>query len=153
MYCMLVLTRKLNERIMIGDDIVITFIELRGDNSIRLGIEAPRGVRIQREEIVDAVTAANRSAAEAGAGAEASLKKMFGEFVPPTGKPAADRAPEPGAANTAEPGADRAPEPGAAHDRAARPSAERSPGAQRPADPSRKPPLPGEARPGAGRSR
>ena len=75
---MLVLTRKLNERIMIGDDIVITLIEVRGDNSVRIGIEAPRGVKIQREEIVISVAEANRSAAEAGEGAEDVLKKLFG---------------------------------------------------------------------------
>jgi carbon storage regulator len=75
---MLVLTRKLNERIMIGDDIVITLIEVRGDNSVRIGIEAPRGVKIQREEIVISVAEANRSAAEAGDNAEDVLKKLFG---------------------------------------------------------------------------
>ncbi|MCU1405974.1 MAG: carbon storage regulator, partial [Glaciihabitans sp.] len=63
---MLVLTRKVNERIMIGDDIIITFIELRSDNSVRIGIDAPRGVKIQREEIVVAVADANRAAAKAG---------------------------------------------------------------------------------------
>jgi carbon storage regulator len=75
----------LNERIMIGDDIVITFIELRGDNSVRLGIEAPRGVRIQREEIVDAVAEANRAAVEAATAvdAEAALKTILGgSFAP-----------------------------------------------------------------------
>ena len=87
---MLVLTRKLNERIMIGDDIVITVIELRGDNSIRLGIEAPRGVRIQREEIVDAIAASNRAAAEAADGAEEALTRMLapgGAPQRPSGSP------------------------------------------------------------------
>ncbi|WP_213814906.1 carbon storage regulator [Glaciihabitans sp. dw_435] len=76
---MLVLTRKLNERIMIGDDIVITFVELRSDNSVRIGIDAPRGVRIQREEILDAVADANRASADAAATApEENLKKLLG---------------------------------------------------------------------------
>jgi carbon storage regulator len=62
---------------MIGDDIVITVIEVRSDNSVRLGIEAPRGVRIQREEIVVAVADANREAAQAGAGSEDALKNLL----------------------------------------------------------------------------
>jgi carbon storage regulator len=84
---MLVLTRKLNERIMIGDDIVITLIEVRGDNSVRIGIEAPRGVKIQREEIVISVAEANRAAADAGDGAEDVLKKLLGA-LPGTVAPA-----------------------------------------------------------------
>tara|TARA_R110002167_G_scaffold61913_4_gene174941 strand:- start:40322 stop:40501 length:180 start_codon:yes stop_codon:yes gene_type:complete len=47
---MLVLSRKLNERICIGDNIVITIIQLRGDK-VRVGIEAPDEVRIDREEV------------------------------------------------------------------------------------------------------
>ena len=47
---MLVLTRKLNQRIFVGDDIVITIIDIeRG--KIRLGIEAPKEVPIYREEL------------------------------------------------------------------------------------------------------
>jgi carbon storage regulator len=47
---MLVLTRKRDEKIMIGDDIVITVVEIRGDK-VRLGIEAPRDIRVDREEV------------------------------------------------------------------------------------------------------
>lgn len=47
---MLVLTRKRNQRINIGDDIVVTVLEVRGDQ-VRLGIEAPKHVAVQREEI------------------------------------------------------------------------------------------------------
>jgi carbon storage regulator CsrA len=63
---------------MIGDDIVITLIEVRGDNSVRIGIEDTRGVKIQREEIVISVAEAHRAAAEAGNGAEDELKKLLG---------------------------------------------------------------------------
>jgi carbon storage regulator len=70
---MLVLTRKTGERVLIGDDIVVTVLETRGDG-IRIGIEAPRGVKIQRDEIVQAVTAANVEAAQADDDAEARLK-------------------------------------------------------------------------------
>lgn len=61
---MLVLTRRPGERVLIGDDIVITVLDTRGDG-IRIGFEAPAGVRIQRAEIVDAITAANVEAADA----------------------------------------------------------------------------------------
>ncbi len=47
---MLVLTRKLNEKIQIGDDVTITIIKLR-NNQIRIGIEAPRDVRVLRAEL------------------------------------------------------------------------------------------------------
>jgi carbon storage regulator len=51
---MLVLSRKTNEKIVIGDDIFVTVIEIRGDK-VRLGIEAPSDVDVHREEIYDAI--------------------------------------------------------------------------------------------------
>ncbi|MCU1443689.1 MAG: carbon storage regulator [Cryobacterium sp.] len=74
---MLVLTRKPGEKILLGDDIVITVLDARGD-SIRIGIEAPRGVKIQRDEVVRAVSEANLAAADAAPDAEAILKASFG---------------------------------------------------------------------------
>lgn len=74
---MLVLTRKPGERIMIGEDIVITFLENRSGDEIRIGIDAPGNVRIKREEIFEAVAAANRQAAEAPSEAEAILKSLL----------------------------------------------------------------------------
>lgn len=50
---MLVLSRKREEKIMIGDNIVITVIEIRGDK-VRLGIHAPITIEIDREEIYNA---------------------------------------------------------------------------------------------------
>ena len=58
------LTRKPGERVLIGDDIVITILDTRGDG-IRIGFEAPAGVKIQRAEIVDSISAANVEAARA----------------------------------------------------------------------------------------
>ncbi|MBM7475498.1 MULTISPECIES: carbon storage regulator CsrA [Curtobacterium] len=80
---MLVLTRKVGERILIGDDIVITVLDSRGDG-VRIGIDAPRGVKIQREEVVRAVAEANVAAA-AGADddAEARLRAALGAPRPP----------------------------------------------------------------------
>jgi carbon storage regulator len=83
----LVLTRKVGERILVGDDIVITVLDSRGDG-VRIGIDAPRGVKIQREEVVRAVTEANAEAAAAAAGAgtdgsaddaEARLRRALGD--------------------------------------------------------------------------
>jgi carbon storage regulator len=48
---MLVLTRKNGEKIVIGGDIEITVVEIRG-NHVRLGIEAPKEVSVLREELV-----------------------------------------------------------------------------------------------------
>ena len=53
---MLVLSRKRNEVIKIGDEIIITVVEIRGDK-VRLGIQAPRDVRIDREEIYNRLMA------------------------------------------------------------------------------------------------
>lgn len=51
---MLILSRKCNEQIVIGDNIVVTVIAIRGGN-VRLGIEAPTGVPVHREEIHRAI--------------------------------------------------------------------------------------------------
>jgi carbon storage regulator len=59
---MLVLTRRAGESVVIGDDIVITVLEARGD-VIRLGITAPRDVQVHREEVYKELKAANREAA------------------------------------------------------------------------------------------
>lgn len=50
---MLVLTRKTNQRIVIGDDIEITIVEISG-SQVRIGITAPRDVRVHRREVYDA---------------------------------------------------------------------------------------------------
>lgn len=60
---MLVLSRKAGEQILIGDDIVVTVLEVRGEG-IKVGIDAPRGVRIQRQEVVAAVSDANVEASK-----------------------------------------------------------------------------------------
>lgn len=61
---MLVLTRNANQSIMIGHDVVVTVLEIRGDQ-VRLGIRAPRSVDVHREEVYAALQRANRSAATA----------------------------------------------------------------------------------------
>ena len=51
---MLVLSRKRDERIVIGDNIVITIVDVRGDK-VRLGIEAPTEVPVHRQEVLEAM--------------------------------------------------------------------------------------------------
>ncbi|HNY10980.1 MAG TPA: carbon storage regulator CsrA [Candidatus Wallbacteria bacterium] len=62
---MLVLTRKNNQSIMIGDQIEIIVVEVRGDQ-VKLGIKAPKSVSIYRSEIYNEITAENKLATEAG---------------------------------------------------------------------------------------
>lgn len=59
---MLVLTRKINESIQIGDDIEITILEMKGDQ-IKLGITAPKSIEIHRKEIYLAIQNENNQAA------------------------------------------------------------------------------------------
>jgi carbon storage regulator len=61
---MLILSRRLGESLTIGDDVVVTVVGVSG-NQIRLGITAPREVRVLREEIYKAVREENQAAANA----------------------------------------------------------------------------------------
>ncbi len=60
---MLVLTRKVNQSIMIGDDIEVVVLEVRGEQ-VRLGIKAPRNVTVHRREIYDAIQKENLMSAQ-----------------------------------------------------------------------------------------
>ncbi len=51
---MLVLSRQSDETIIIGDNIRVTIVEVRGDK-VRIGIDAPRDVSVHRQEIYDAI--------------------------------------------------------------------------------------------------
>lgn len=64
---MLILARKLNERIIIGESIEISVVELKGDQ-VKLGISAPRDVKVYRHEVFDAIQEENRAAARSEAG-------------------------------------------------------------------------------------
>lgn len=59
---MLVLTRKMGEGIVIGDDITITIVEMKG-GSVRIGIDAPRDKKIYRQEVVARIAKENQDAA------------------------------------------------------------------------------------------
>ena len=69
---MLVLSRRVGEKLLIGDDIVITIIDTRGDG-VRIGIDAPRSMRVNRAEVVEAVQASNIAATTADDDAQAAL--------------------------------------------------------------------------------
>lgn len=73
---MLVLTRRVGEQILIGDDIVVTILDSKGDG-LRLGIEAPRGIKIQRAEVVRAVSDANIAAARVDDAAGEQIKELL----------------------------------------------------------------------------
>jgi carbon storage regulator len=59
---MLVLSRQRDQTIMIGDDIEITVVDIRGDK-VRLGINAPNEVPVHRKEVYEAIKRENRAAA------------------------------------------------------------------------------------------
>lgn len=71
---MLVLSRQRDETIMIGDDVEITVVDIRGDK-VRLGITAPTHIPVHRKEVYEAIQRENRAAA--------NLKP---QDLPPSGK-------------------------------------------------------------------
>lgn len=63
---MLVLSRQRDESIIIGDNVQITIVDIRGDK-VRLGIEAPPEISVHRKEVFDAIQRENRKAADVSA--------------------------------------------------------------------------------------
>jgi carbon storage regulator len=59
---MLVLSRHRDESIMIGDDVVVTIVDIRGDK-VRLGINAPQDIPVHRREVYDAIKRENEKSA------------------------------------------------------------------------------------------
>jgi len=74
---MLVLSRQRDETIMIGDDVELTIVDIRGDK-VRIGIKAPVTVAVHRKEVYDAIKEENRQAA--------SFRGEIGTFRPPAGQ-------------------------------------------------------------------
>ncbi len=70
---MLVLTRKVDESIIIGDNIKITVVDIRGDQA-KIGIEAPREISVHREEVYLEIQEENRRAAMSAQGVD--LEKL-----------------------------------------------------------------------------
>jgi carbon storage regulator len=75
---MLVLSRHRDESIMIGDDIVITIVDIRGDK-VRLGIDAPTDIPVHRQEVYDAIQRENRKAAQTDPNATRDLGAKEGQ--------------------------------------------------------------------------
>ncbi|MCS7233104.1 MAG: carbon storage regulator CsrA [Synergistetes bacterium] len=71
---MLVLSRKVNQSIMIGDDIEIKILEIRGDQ-VRIGIEAPKRVPVHRKEVYEAIVKENILAAQMAAQVEEKVEE------------------------------------------------------------------------------
>ena len=74
---MLILSRKINEKIKIGSDITLTIIEVRGDQ-VKIGVEAPKHVKVFREEVFQAIQEENKAAAASALSAQDDLSVLSG---------------------------------------------------------------------------
>lgn len=82
---MLVLSRQRDETIMIGDDIEITIVDIRGDK-VRLGICAPTRIAVHRKEVYDAIRSENERASRMN---DADLASLAQTIRPGPARPAA----------------------------------------------------------------
>ena len=80
---MLILTRKSNESVIIGNDIEVRILDVRGDQ-VSLGFTAPRDIAIYRKEVYEAIQSQNRDAAGSRSDdldkLSKSLEKQFGKL-------------------------------------------------------------------------
>jgi carbon storage regulator len=74
---LLILTRRVGESIVVGDDIVLTVFEVRGD-AVRIGIEAPRSVKVNRKEIYEEIQRSNAQAVSSSDDAVDALRGALG---------------------------------------------------------------------------
>lgn len=73
---MLVLSRRVGESVVIGDDITVTVLEVRGD-VVRIGIDAPRSVAVNRAELLAEVANSNQAASSPAESAVANLAEAL----------------------------------------------------------------------------
>lgn len=73
---MLVLSRRSGESVVVGDDVTISILEVRGD-VVRVGITAPRSVAVHRAELLEELERSNRDAASPSDDAVASLSQQL----------------------------------------------------------------------------
>ena len=78
---MLVLSRRAGESIVLGDDVTVTILEVRGD-VVRVGIDAPRSLKVHRAELLVQLEASNREAASPSEDAVASLAEALRDRRP-----------------------------------------------------------------------
>lgn len=81
---MLVLSRKFDESIMIGDSVVVRILSIQ-DGQVKIGIEAPKDVRILRREIYEEIHRSNAQASKASKGAAMKAAKMLQKKTLPDG--------------------------------------------------------------------
>jgi carbon storage regulator len=74
---MLVLSRRAGESVVLGEDITITILEVRGD-VVRVGIDAPRSLKVHRAELLAQLEESNRQAASPSDDAVAGLARALG---------------------------------------------------------------------------
>jgi carbon storage regulator len=86
----LVLSRRPGESIVVGNQIVVTVIEVRGDQ-VRIGIDAPREVQVHREEVYRELEAENAAAAGTSQRARRLVARMPSNAGRPSGGPPAGR--------------------------------------------------------------
>jgi carbon storage regulator len=73
---MLVLSRRVGDSVVIGDNVEVTVLEIRGD-VIRIGVDAPREVAVRRKELLTQLADSNRAAASPDPGAVDDLSKLL----------------------------------------------------------------------------
>jgi carbon storage regulator len=73
---MLVLTRKSGESLIIGDDVVVTIVEIRG-NQVKIGVEAPDSIKVYREELLKKIMKENVKAAKTNGSKISALVNQF----------------------------------------------------------------------------
>ena len=73
---MLILSRKTDQQIKIGDDITLTIIEIRGDQ-VKIGVEAPKSLKVFRQEVFSAIKSENTAALNVNTDSIGALSKML----------------------------------------------------------------------------
>ena len=73
---MLILSRKTYQQIKIGDDITLTIIEIRGDQ-VKIGVEAPKSIKVFRQEVFSAIKSENTAALNVNTDSIGALSKML----------------------------------------------------------------------------
>jgi len=79
---MLILARRIGESIMIGDQVEISVVDIKGDQ-VKLGINAPTQVKVYRKEVYAAIQEENRAAAAAAPESLPRLEGLLGKKAPP----------------------------------------------------------------------
>ena len=73
---MVILSRKTDQQIKIGDDITLTIIEIRGDQ-VKIGVEAPKSIKVFRQEVFSAIKSENTAALNVNTDSIGALSKML----------------------------------------------------------------------------